>query len=139
MENGNELHTLIPMADFKKIFGIDDRDDALCRLCLITSTYTIEQYCKRHLLKKKCVEYLEFTGDYLFPLREYPVREILGVYRLQISGVRRQEMGIVEPDFYHTIPDCGDLEDVPFLPLGFSGDENGPGHINVSRALLDGL
>jgi hypothetical protein len=48
MEHGNgasdtPLHTLIPLADFKAILGIDDREDALSRYCLITATFTIEQ------------------------------------------------------------------------------------------------
>ena len=43
------------------------------------------------------------------------------MYRLQVSGFGRQEMEseevgmrIVEPDFYHTIPDYEDVEDIPF-------------------------
>ena len=43
-------------------------------------------------------------------MRDYPVREILAVY--QTHGPK--ESIIVEPDFYHTIPECGELEDIPF-------------------------
>ncbi|MDR0582761.1 MAG: hypothetical protein LBG57_00200 [Treponema sp.] len=53
MEHGQPLHTLISLADFKAVLGVDDREDALSRFCLITATYTIEQYCKRRLLRKK--------------------------------------------------------------------------------------
>jgi hypothetical protein len=105
-----KLHTLIPLADFKAITGIDDRDDALCRYCLMTSTYTIEEYCHREILKKKQVEFLEFSGDSVFPLRDYPVRTVLSVY----CSHPFEQPELVEPDFYHTIPDCTDSEDMPF-------------------------
>jgi hypothetical protein len=109
MEHGN-LHSLIPLADFKTALGFDDREDALSRYCLITATYTIEQYCKRRLLRKKRFEFFPFYGDYVFPLRDYPVREVLAVY--QTHALR--EAIIVEPDLYHTVPNCGELEDIPF-------------------------
>jgi hypothetical protein len=109
MEHGN-LHSLIPLADFKAILGIDDREDALSRYCLITATYTIEQYCRRRLLRKKRFEFLPFYGDYIFPLRDYPVREILAVYQTHAL----KEAIIVEPDLYHIMPDCGECEDIPF-------------------------
>jgi hypothetical protein len=108
--SGFTLHTLIPLEEFKAILGIDDREDTLSRFCLITATYTIEQYCKRRLLPKKRFEFLPFYGDYLFPLRDYPVREVLAVY--QTHALR--EAIIVEPDLYHTIPDCGEPENIPF-------------------------
>jgi hypothetical protein len=104
------LHTLIPLADFKAILGVDDREDTLSRYCLITATYTIEQYCKRRLLRKKRFEFFPFCGDYLFPLRDYPVREVLAVYQTHAL----KEAIIVEPDLYHTIPECGEIEDIPF-------------------------
>jgi hypothetical protein len=116
MDNGRPLHSLIPLADFKAILSIDDREvnsfqpPSLAAFCLITATYTIEQYCKRRLLRKKGFEFFPFYGDYIFPLRDYPVREILAVY--QIHALK--EAIIVEPDLYHTIPECGELEDIPF-------------------------
>ena len=76
------LHTLIPLAEFKAILGLDDREDTLSRYCLITATYTIEQYCKRRFFMKKHFERIEFTRDLFLPLREYPVREVLAVYVL---------------------------------------------------------
>jgi hypothetical protein len=109
--NMNEhLHSFLHLDTFKAITGADDREDALSRYVLITSTYTIEQYCHRRILKKKRFDFPAFTGDYLFPLREYPVREILAVY---LSHPYKQPE-LVEPDFYHTIPDCSDFEDIPF-------------------------
>ncbi|MDR2051956.1 MAG: hypothetical protein LBP80_00935, partial [Treponema sp.] len=138
MDNGQAPHnTLIPLADFKAVLGIDDREDcldfaslrnpgheflhgknsansfqppSLAAFCLITATYTIEQYCKRRLLNKKRFEFLPFYGDYTFPLRDYPVREVLAVYQTHAL----KEAIIVEPDLYHTIPDCGELENIPF-------------------------
>jgi hypothetical protein len=109
MEHGN-LHSLIPLTDFKAVLGIDDREDTLSRYCLVTVTFTIEQYCKRRLLRKKRVEFLPFYGDYVFPLRDYLVRDILAVHQTHAL----KEAIIVGPDLYHTIPDCGELENIPF-------------------------
>jgi hypothetical protein len=99
MEHGNgapntPLHTLIPLADFKAVLGIDSREDcldfasvrkpgyeflhgknsatlfqplSLAAFCLITA-YTIEQYCKRRLLYKKLFEFFPFYGDCLLGL-----------------------------------------------------------------------
>jgi hypothetical protein len=110
MENGKPLHSLIPLADFKAILGLDDRDEALSRYCLITATYTIEQYCKRRLLRRKNTDYLTFTGEYLFTLREYPVRKIITISNEQGAMSRGK---LIDTEFYRVIPDCGDLEDIP--------------------------
>jgi hypothetical protein len=104
---GKPLHTLIPLGDFKALLGFDDREDCLdfasmrnpgyeflqgknsanlfqppsmAAFCLITATYTIEQYCKRRLLRRKHTDYLTFTGEYVFGLREYPVGKVLTVH-----------------------------------------------------------
>jgi hypothetical protein len=111
MERGDRLHSLISLADCKSLLGVDDREDALCRFALIASTYSIEQYCKRRLLRKKRLEFFPFYGDYTFPLRDYPVREIVSVHQTHAL----QETIIVEPALYHTAPECGELEDMPFL------------------------
>ena len=113
MENGN-LHTLIPLEDFKAVLGIDDREDKLAQFCLVTSTLTIEQYCKRRLLRKKHFEQIEYIGDLLLPLREYPVNRVLAVYALSAMNGTGE---IVEPDFYSVIPDCGTDVDLPFSLL----------------------
>jgi hypothetical protein len=137
METKQDIHALMPLAEFKAVLGVDDRDDcldfasvqnpgheflhgknsatlfqppSLAAFCLITATYTIEQYCKRRLLRKKRFEFLPFYGDYIFPLRDYPVREILAVYQTHSL----KETIIVEPELYHTVPGCGELEDIPF-------------------------
>ena len=103
----NALYSLIPLDDFKAVLGVDDREDKISRFCLVTSSLTIEQYCKRKLLRKKYFERIEFYGDLVLPLREYPVTEILAVYVLGNGE-------IVEPEFYSVIPDCGLDYDLPF-------------------------
>jgi hypothetical protein len=50
------LHTLIPLDEFKAVLGIDDREDRISTFCLITATFTIEQYCKRRLVIKRHFE-----------------------------------------------------------------------------------
>jgi hypothetical protein len=116
METKQDLHALMPLAEFKAVLGVDDREDALSRYCLLTATYTIEQYCKRRLLRKKRFEFFPFYGEYIFPLRDYPVREILAVYQTHAL----KEATIVDPELYHTIPECPEtkfpreLEDIPF-------------------------
>jgi hypothetical protein len=111
MVNEKALYTLIPLEDFKAVLGIDDREDKLARFCLVTGTFTIEQYCKRRLLKKQHFEIVEFSGDLVLPLREYPVVKVLTVYTLSGMGGDGE---IVEPEFYSVVPDCGTDEDLPF-------------------------
>ena len=106
-----QLHALIPLADFKAILGIDDREDALSRYCLITATYTIEQYCKRRFFVKKHFERIEFAGDLLLPLREYPVREVLAVYALYHPAKPEP----VEPEFYGLCPEIEEGLDIPHV------------------------
>jgi len=103
----NKIYSLIPLEDFKAVLGIDDREDRLARFCLVTSTCTIEEYCKRRLLRKRHFEWIEYDGDLLIPLREYPVSQVLSV-NLYGNGE------ILEPDFYNVIPDCGTDYDLPF-------------------------
>jgi uncharacterized phiE125 gp8 family phage protein len=110
MEYGNSLHSLIPLAEFKNILEIDDRENALCRFVLIASTYTIEQYCKRRLLRKKRLEFFPFYGDYVFPLGEYPVREIMAVQHIH----KQKETTIVDPELCRMAPEIGTVEDAPF-------------------------
>src|SRR5215469_1279626 len=105
------LYTLVPLEDFKAVLGIDDREDKQARFCLVTGTLTIEQYCKRRFLRKKHSEQIEYIGDLLLPLREYPVSKVLAVYAItNMNGTGE----IVEPDFYSVIPCCGTDEDFPF-------------------------
>jgi hypothetical protein len=121
----HSLHTLIPFEDFKAILGFDDREEALSRYCLITATYTIEQYCKRRLVKTNSNEQIEISkgegansnGELILPLREYPVRKVLTISNEQVSNSKEQgaksKGGLIGAEFYRVIPDCGDLEDLP--------------------------
>jgi len=104
------LHTLIPLDDFKALMGVDDRDDKIARFCLVTSTLSIEQYCKRRFLRKTQFEYIDFYGDLVLPLREYPVSKVSAVY--SIFPISPSEF--IEPDFYQVTPDCGTDIDLPF-------------------------
>jgi hypothetical protein len=113
------LHTLIPLADFKAILGLDDREDALSRYCLITATYTTEQYCKRRLLRRKNTDYLTFTGEHIFTLREYPIWKVLAVHAATAGTVQQGETlfsseNMVDPKHYYCLPDEGIHEDIPF-------------------------
>jgi hypothetical protein len=99
---GEPLHSLIPLEDFKAILSLDDREDALSRYCLITATFTIEQYCKRRLFLKRHFERIAVYGVSLLPLREYPVREVLAVYSFSNMAASGEP---VEPDCYRVIPD----------------------------------
>jgi hypothetical protein len=109
--NKTFLYSLIPLEEFKAVLGIDGREDKLARFCLVISTFTIEQYCKRRLLRKKHFERIEYTEDLLLPLREYPVGNVLVVYALSGMGGAGE---IVEPEFYSVVLDCGIIEDLPF-------------------------
>jgi len=137
-KNEKPLHTLISLENFKSLLGIDDRDDKTACFCLVASTLTIEEYCKRHLLKKRCFEWIDFIGDLLLPLREYPVSQVLsvnlygnGVENPHPCGFSTLEFAtqtpakasetppsmagvLLEPDFYNVIPDCGTDYDLPF-------------------------
>jgi hypothetical protein len=109
-----QLYTLIPLEEFKHLLGIDDREDKIARFCLATSTLTIEQYCKRKLLRKKLFERIEYNGDLVLPMREYPVTIVLAVYAINIEQVTENREQILEPEFFSVIPDCGTDYDLPF-------------------------
>jgi hypothetical protein len=111
MSKEKPLYSLIPLEDFKVLMGVDDREDKTARFCLVTSTFSIEQYCKRRFLRKKHFERLPYTGDLHLPLNEYPIQKILAVYTL-LGNSSVGEM--LEPDFYQIIPECGTDIDLPF-------------------------
>jgi hypothetical protein len=110
MENGPVLHALIPLADFKAILGVDDREDKLSTFCLITATFTIEQYCKRRFFRKKHADYLTFTGEHIFTLREYPVCKVLSVHAATSGAALQGEAlfsdeSLVDPKHYYCLPE----------------------------------
>ena len=116
----NSLYTLIPFEDFKALLGVDDREDKIARFCIVTSTLTIEQYCKRKLLRKKYFERIDYTGDLILPLREYPVSKLLAVYSMSNEqapaklAIEKSNGDLLEPEFYSVLPDCGTDYDLPF-------------------------
>jgi hypothetical protein len=103
----NKIYSLIPLEEFKAVLGIDDREDKLARFCLTAATRTIEEYCKRRLLRKKHFEWNEYIGDLSIPLREYPVSRVQAVYLVGDGE-------ILEPVYYNVLPDCGTDYDLPF-------------------------
>src|SRR5215469_16727130 len=108
MATGKSLYSLITLDDFKAVLGVDDREDKISKFCLVTSTFTIEQYCKRRFLKKKYFESIEFIGDLLLPLREYPVIKISNE-QLEMSNGE-----MLGAEYYRVIPDCGSDMDFPY-------------------------
>ena len=112
----NNLYTLMPLVVFKGLLGIDDREDKLATFSLVTSTFTIEQFCRRRLLRKKYFETVEFSGDLLLPLREYPVTDVLAAYAMRNEqlGMRNKSGEILEREFYRLVPDCESGLDVPY-------------------------
>jgi hypothetical protein len=111
MNEENKLYSLIPLETFKALLSIDDREDKISSFCLITATFTIEQYCKRKLLRKKYFEAIEFYGDLVLPLKDYPISKII-----QIKKEERKEKKeeIISPEDYYCIPDLNSNEDIPF-------------------------
>ena len=119
MTDGKFLYSFIPLEDFKALLGVDDREEKIARFCLVTSTFSIEQYCKRRLLRKKHTDYHTYSGDHIFTLREYPLRKILSVHLAMekesaqgdsfFSGAK-----LVSPELYYCLPDEGIIEDLPF-------------------------
>jgi len=144
IEQEKPLYSLISLESFKSLLAIDDREDKNSRSCLETATHTIEQYCMRKFLRKKYSEQIEYIGDLLLPLREYPVHRVLAVYVekphpcgfstsefAQTFGLSQtpakaletaasmppMAMGnweLLNPDFYSVLPDCGTDYDLPF-------------------------
>ena len=107
IKDEKSLYSLIPLADFKAILGLDDRDDKITRFCLLTASLTIEQYCMRHFLHKKHIERIAFTGDLSLPLREYPVSRVAAVFVFGNGEV-------LEHEFYPVNPNCGTGFDILF-------------------------
>jgi hypothetical protein len=94
----------------------------LAAFCLITATFTVEQYCKRRLLRRKHTDYLTFTGEHIFTLREYPVRQ---VHAVTAGTVQRGEPlfspeNLVDPKHYYCLPDEGIHEDSDLWSAPFS-------------------
>ncbi|GHV63930.1 hypothetical protein AGMMS49587_15270 [Spirochaetia bacterium] len=120
----SQLQSLIPLDEFKVVLGVDDREEALAQFCLNSATTTAESYCRRKLYRRNYADSLEFMGDYSFMLRQYPVSEVLGVWKVQ--GLEASE--IVEPELYRLSPD-------PFEPEIPGTEIDTPYTLIASRAL----
>ena len=130
----NPIYSLMPLDDFKAVMGIDDREDKIARFSLITSTYSIEQYCMRRFLRKKHFGHIEFYGDLFLPLREYPVISMsiaenphpcrfsaLSFCNTKTQAKARETAASMPPkairlgpEFYRVIPECGTNMDFPY-------------------------
>jgi hypothetical protein len=129
--NSEKLYALISLAEFKAVLGIDDRENSLAAFCLVSATCSIEQYCRRRFLRRKHTEYLTFTGEYLFNLREYPVRKVLAIHAAATAFAGRplfETANLVNPEQYYCLPGEGIHEDIPFSlvlrpPLRLSREE----------------
>ncbi|GHU12576.1 hypothetical protein FACS1894161_1110 [Spirochaetia bacterium] len=108
-----EYPCLIPLSDFKAVLSVDDRDDQLSLFCLTQATSSIETYCKRFLLARQHSEVINYYGEFLLPLGEYPVREILMVYGINALN----ESEILEHSLYWGLSVLEDaaFTDVPYL------------------------
>ena len=111
---GDSLYSLVALDEFKSVLGIDDREDKLCRFCLVTSTLTIESYCIRKFLRKQYFERIAFFGDLILPLKEYPVGKILTAFAMNSEQLKMNNAEMIEPEFYRAVPDCSVDEDIPF-------------------------
>ena len=94
--------------------SIDDREDRIARFSLVTSTLTIEQYCKRKFLRKKYFETIIFSNNLFIPLKEYPVNEITAVFTMNREQYFSNNGQILEPEFYRVYPDCGTDTDIQY-------------------------
>jgi len=109
-EKKKTLYSLIPIDEFKALLGVDDRDDKLTKFCLVTSTLSIEQYCRRKLLSKTINQVFKDWRDLTLFLNEFPVREIIAVSVIYSS----KEHEIIEPDFYNLEP-LDEMVNIPYL------------------------
>jgi len=132
------IYSLISLEDFKSLLGIDDREEKLSRFCLITATYSIEHYCKRQLLRKKHFEKIEYIGDLMLPMKEYPVNRMLALYSMNREPVIENKWEILEPDFYQVIPECGTYEDIPYTLVLSPAIKRYPGILAVKAVYWAG-
>jgi len=114
--SGDNLYSLIPIEDLKALMGVDDRDDRLCRFCIVTASLSIEEYCKRKFLLKQYHETFSLKDKLLVILKEYPVREIISIYcdRVSSAGMVINNEGLIEQAFYRPMIGNGYKEEIPF-------------------------
>jgi hypothetical protein len=103
------VHSLVALSESKSALGLDDRDDSFTLFLSIAATYAAENYCLRHILRKRHTEYFDSIGDNAIFLREYPVREILSVH--EDRQHRFPEACLIDPEHYYCTPEILDAED----------------------------
>jgi hypothetical protein len=108
------LYSLVSLETFKALLSIDDRQNRLCRFCLETATHTIEQYCKRKLIKKSHTDNIPFYGDLFFTLNEFPVNKIFAIFLMSNEQGAMNNKYVIDPQDYYCIPDIGSLENIPY-------------------------
>jgi uncharacterized phiE125 gp8 family phage protein len=101
------FHSLVTLAEARAFLGTDDRADSLVGFLLVASTYAIEEYCMRRLLRKRVKECFVNSPETVFTLREYPVADVSTV------GIA-DGLGGIEPVLYGLSPEAGSCENYPF-------------------------
>jgi hypothetical protein len=129
----DKLYSLVPFAEAKDILGIDDRDDDLFRRCLFWTTWAVENFCNRRLVRRRHRQCCFLSRDYIYDLHQYPVRKIHSVYATcdldVIKGKKLLgEEFLVARSNYYCLPDEGTEDDIPLFlvlrpPLRDSPDE----------------
>jgi hypothetical protein len=79
--NGGTFHSLVPLEEAKRFLRVDDRDDSLLGFLLVSFISVVGKYCARRPLRKRVKEWFTGTADPVFPLLEYPVREVSAAAR----------------------------------------------------------
>jgi uncharacterized phiE125 gp8 family phage protein len=118
------VHSLVSVREFKRLSGADDREDSLLEFLLVSSTYSIEEYCIRRLLRKRIKESFVDTVETVFTLREYPVAAVSAV---EIQGAH----GLAEPVLYDLSPEAGSLSNIPHTLRIFPARGGAPKTVNV--------
>ncbi|MDR2797457.1 MAG: hypothetical protein LBB80_03865 [Treponema sp.] len=91
---------------------------------------------------------MTFTGEYIFTLREDPVRKVLSVHAATTGTVQQRKAlvnpeNLVDPSHYYCLPDEGSREDIPFSlvlrpPLRISRKEYMPFKTLVNACFYTG-
>ena len=92
METEPDVHTLASLGECRRQLGLDERDDSLTLFLLIAATYTVENHCRRCLLRKDIREYFDSAG---YDLAEVPAdlkQAILDALRLLLTVRNRAEL-----------------------------------------------
>jgi len=84
METEPDVHTLASLGECRRQLVLDERDDSLTLFLLIAATYTVENHCRRCLLRKIIREYFDSTGDNLTEVPMDLKQVLLHAHRLSL-------------------------------------------------------